>query len=148
MDANHRPPAGQPAPIPRLRGSTYFLLRRQHDGAGFDATVYRSPNVALADAAHLRAEGSDAFVEPVDRERARRLLRLGAGWNPTTVSSMVPGGASRQLMRAVLAAIAVDGRNLDRLVAGVTLREMGEPTLADARRVNVEACRAWLESSP
>ena len=135
MDANHRPPAGQPAPIPRLRGSTYFLLH-QRGGAGFDATVYRSPALALADAAELRAEGFHAFVEPVDRERARDLLHAGARWEPVTVAALtrkVPGGVDRRLMRAVLAAIAVDARNGARLRAGVTLRELGSPTLDDAR---------------
>ena len=105
--------------------------------------------MALADAARLRAEGSHAFIEPVDRERARDLLHGGAGWDPTTVSSWareVPGG-SRKIMRGVLAAIAVDGRDLARLAAGdVTLRELGSPTLADAWRVNLRVARAWLET--
>ena len=113
--------------------------------------VYRSRFAALADAAGPRAEGFHAFVKPVDREHARDLLQHGAGWDPTTVSSWareVRGGVPRAAMRGVLTAIAVDGRNDDRLAAGVTLRELGSPTLADAWRVNEEAFLSWLEVCP
>ena len=150
MDANQRPPAGQAAPIPRLRGSHYYILHPR-GRAGFHTTVYRAGSLALCHAAQLRAEGFAAFVQEVDRERARRVLQIGARWEPVTVAALtrkVPGVVDRRLMRAVLAAIAVDARNGARLTAGVTLREMGAPTLADALQVNWEAYRAWVESGP
>ena len=153
LDSN--PPPGSPAvpnpkapSPPRLRGSTYYLLR-QHDAEGFGVSVHRVALLALCHAAELRAEGYHAFVEPVDRECAREWLQLGSGWNPTTVAGLARRvRTSRQIVRDVMTAIAVDGRNSARIMAGVTLQQLGKPTVAAAWAVNLDACRAWLEAKP
>ena len=143
-----RPPAG-PARLPRLRARSYYVLHLGH-GARYDATV--SPRRQLLALWPTRLNSGRRATTPSSSRSTgsapAACSSLEPGGTRTTVSSLtrgVPGG-SRQLMRAVLSAVAVDGRNLapDR-GDGDTLRELDSPTLrrCAGREWGRRAARGW-----